>query len=101
MVTAFGREDIRAQAEQIGIERYLAEAGERIGALRHADGAVRCTRRLTDGDGRTTKGESQSTTPRGVRVLLVEDNEMNQQVATELLESAGAVVTVANHGGRR
>ncbi len=24
---------------------------------------------------------------------------MNQQVATELLESAGAIVTVANHGG--
>jgi CheY-like chemotaxis protein len=32
-------------------------------------------------------------------VLLVEDNELNQQVATELLESAGAIVTVANHGG--
>ena len=24
---------------------------------------------------------------------------MNQQVATELLESAGAMVTIANHGG--
>jgi len=35
----------------------------------------------------------------GVRILLVEDNEMNQQVATELLESAGAGVTIANHGG--
>src|SRR5208282_6110657 len=34
----------------------------------------------------------------GIRVLLVEDNEMNQQVATELLESAGAIVTVANNG---
>jgi CheY-like chemotaxis protein len=29
---------------------------------------------------------------------LVEDNDMNQQVATELLESAGAVVTVAGDG---
>ncbi len=35
----------------------------------------------------------------GIRVLLVEDNEMNQQIATELLQSAGAIVTVANHGG--
>ena len=35
----------------------------------------------------------------GIRVLLVEDNEMNQQVATELLESAGAIVVVANNGG--
>ena len=34
-----------------------------------------------------------------LRILLVEDNEMNQQVATELLESAGAGVTVADHGG--
>jgi CheY-like chemotaxis protein len=33
-----------------------------------------------------------------VRVLLVEDNEVNQQVAKELLESEGAKVTVANHG---
>jgi CheY-like chemotaxis protein len=34
----------------------------------------------------------------GVRVLLVEDNEVNQQVAKELLESEGAKVTIANHG---
>ena len=35
----------------------------------------------------------------GIRILLVEDNEVNQQVATELLESAGASVRIANHGG--
>ena len=35
----------------------------------------------------------------GIRVLLVEDNEINQQVATELLECAGAIVVVANNGG--
>ena len=35
----------------------------------------------------------------GIRILLVEDNEVNQQVATELLESAGAIVSIANHGG--
>ena len=32
-------------------------------------------------------------------MLLVEDNELNQQVATELLKSVGATVTIANHGG--
>jgi two-component system sensor histidine kinase/response regulator len=35
---------------------------------------------------------------RGTRVLLVEDNEVNQQVATELLEYFGVVVTVAGDG---
>ena len=41
----------------------------------------------------------QCMTQREYGVLLVEDNAMNQQVATELLESAGAIVTIANHGG--
>ncbi|MBF0161594.1 MAG: response regulator [Magnetococcales bacterium] len=33
-----------------------------------------------------------------VRVLLVEDNAINQQVATELLERVGVQITVANNG---
>nr|CRH05722.1 putative Histidine kinase with NMT1 domain, Bacterial extracellular solute-binding proteins, family 3 domain, PAS domain, PAS 3 domain, PAS domain, PAS 3 domain, HisKA domain, HATPase domain, two Response regulator receiver domains and Hpt domain [Candidatus Magnetococcus massalia] len=35
---------------------------------------------------------------RGAQILLVEDNEVNQQVATELLEQAQLVVTIANNG---
>ncbi|MEE8350314.1 MAG: response regulator [Acidobacteriota bacterium] len=35
---------------------------------------------------------------RGARVLLVEDDEINQQVATELLESVGLVVTAVGNG---
>ena len=35
---------------------------------------------------------------RGARILLVEDNEINQQVATELLQDAGFVVDVASNG---
>jgi CheY-like chemotaxis protein len=34
----------------------------------------------------------------GARLLLVEDNEINQQVAREILESAGLKVTLANNG---
>ena len=34
----------------------------------------------------------------GARVLLVEDNEINQQVASELLEQAGFLVEIAEHG---
>ena len=35
---------------------------------------------------------------RGARILLVEDNEINQQVAAELLEQAQLLVTIANNG---
>jgi signal transduction histidine kinase/DNA-binding response OmpR family regulator/HPt (histidine-containing phosphotransfer) domain-containing protein len=34
----------------------------------------------------------------GARILLVEDNEFNQQVATELLEQAGMIVDFASNG---
>jgi CheY-like chemotaxis protein len=35
---------------------------------------------------------------RGARILLTEDNEINQQIAVELLEGAGANVMVASNG---
>ena len=37
---------------------------------------------------------------RGAQVLLAEDNEINQQIAVELLSGAGAEVTVASDGRR-
>jgi two-component system sensor histidine kinase/response regulator len=37
---------------------------------------------------------------RGARLLLVEDNELNQQVASELLHDAGFHVQIAEHGQR-
>ena len=36
---------------------------------------------------------------RGAHILLVEDNDINQEVATAFLNKAGLVTTVANHGG--
>src|SRR2546426_3109801 len=35
---------------------------------------------------------------RGARVLLAEDNPINQQIAREILEQAGVLVTVADNG---
>jgi CheY-like chemotaxis protein/HPt (histidine-containing phosphotransfer) domain-containing protein len=35
---------------------------------------------------------------RGARILLVEDNDINQQVAREILEDAGLIVTLATNG---
>ena len=41
-----------------------------------------------------------ATTIRGARILLVEDNAINQQVAREILERWGLSVVVANDGGQ-
>ncbi len=97
MVTGFGREDIRTRAEQMGIEGYLLKPVststlydtllDLFGVTEKKEGPARLI------------GDAASHIATGIRILLVEDNEVNQQVATELLESAGAAVTIANHGG--
>jgi CheY-like chemotaxis protein len=45
-----------------------------------------------------TRERSASTRLKGLRLLVVEDNVMNQQVAFELLSNEGAHVTVASNG---
>lgn len=45
-----------------------------------------------------TSEAKQKTTLDGIKVLLAEDNELNREVATALLESRGAVVTPAEDG---
>jgi PAS domain S-box-containing protein len=98
MVTAFGRDDIRAQAEGTGIDGYVLKPvtpSALFDTLVELFGAVGPENEPS----RTSGATATSHDATGVRVLLVEDNEVNQQVATELLESAGASVAIANHGG--
>jgi PAS domain S-box-containing protein len=100
MITAFGREEIRVQAEGMGIEGYLLKPvspSMLYDTLMDVFGVTE----QKSARSRPTKKEEDilSTNASGIRILLVEDNEVNQQVATELLESAGANVRIANHGG--
>ena len=98
MVTAFGREDIRAQAEEMGIDGYLLKP---VSPSMLYDTLMEVFGEISLEADATLVSRTKMylfPMPAGVRILLVEDNEVNQQVATELLESAGATVTVANHG---
>ncbi len=57
---------------------------------------------LAQANGRTAPRESRQVPPprrlAGMRVLLVEDNPINQQVARELLSAEGAAVSLAENG---
>ncbi|HYC44879.1 MAG TPA: response regulator [Burkholderiales bacterium] len=96
MVTAFGREDVRSQAEAVGVDAFIVKPVSQstlvdtLVNLFPAEGALRMRVVPT--------GESVPVSLGGVRILLAEDNEINQQIAVELLESAGASVTVAGNG---
>jgi two-component system, sensor histidine kinase and response regulator len=97
MVTGFGREDVRSRAEEMGLEGFLLKP---VSPSLLFDTMMDL---FGSGESKTDRARSVEAThanaASGIRVLLVEDNEVNQQVATELLEGAGAVVSIANHGG--
>jgi two-component system sensor histidine kinase/response regulator len=97
MVTAFGREDLQTQAEQVGIDGYLLKP---VTPSLLYDTLVELLAVVGPKRSRSQPKREDTGSPRftGTRILLVEDNEVNQQVATELLESVGAIVTIANDG---
>jgi two-component system sensor histidine kinase/response regulator len=96
MVTAFGREDIRNQAEEIGVDSYLLKPVN--SSLLYDTLVDLFGMAASEHQPRRRAADAVQYDATGIRVLLVEDNEVNQQVATELLQSAGAIVALASHG---
>src|SRR5262249_3571017 len=94
LVTAFGREEVREEAERLHLDGFLVKPVTKsmiVDTLVNLFGDPH-----REGSG--AAAEEQSGRMRGARVLLVEDNEINQQIAVELLEGAGATVQVAGNG---
>jgi len=99
MVTAFGREEVMRDAERAGLDGFLVKpVGEALlyetildtfGHQRRAPGSAPSF---------AAPVASSLASIRGARVLLVEDNAINQQVATEFLEQAGMRVDLAGNG---
>ena len=87
------------QADQLGIEGFLLKPvnpSMLFDTIMQAFGeAVPETSRVAK---RREQGAEALEHIRGANVLLVEDNEINQQVAREILEGAGLNVTLANDG---
>ena len=99
LVTAYGREEILAKVEQSAIQGYLLKPVNPsmildviMNILGKDDVSERADVRPKSRHQDAMKGIL------GAKVLLVEDNSINQQVAGELLENNGLVVTVANNG---
>ena len=99
MVTAYGGEDLAHVAAQAGITEVLAKpvsASMLVDALRRVFGHGQQASAVVPDHGEAAL--SALAVLRGARILLVEDNALNQQVAGELLQQAGFVVDVAEHG---
>jgi PAS domain S-box-containing protein len=101
MVTAYGREEALGSAEQRGVVLKTALTKpvtpstllEAIGEVLNK-GFMAETRAYEKAD----SCDEAMAKLKGARVLLAEDNEMNQELAMELLGQAGIEVVLANNG---
>jgi CheY-like chemotaxis protein/HPt (histidine-containing phosphotransfer) domain-containing protein len=101
MVTAFGREEAREEAERQGIQLpVVLTKPVTPSSLLEAIGVVlgRDTHSDTRAGERSQHNASTVASLNGARLLLVEDNELNQELASELLESVGIRLRLATHG---
>jgi CheY-like chemotaxis protein len=99
LVTAYGREEVIQQAEEVGLEGFLLKpvsASMLFDTVMQAFGeAVTETSRIAQQHEQEAEALKHI---RGAQLLLVEDNEINQQVAQEILEGAGLNDTLATNG---
>jgi two-component system, sensor histidine kinase and response regulator len=96
MVTAYGREEVLKQAEESGFENVLIKPVTSSILFDTAVVALGADREQLEP---VQAGPSFDIDRlRGARVLLVEDNEINQEVAIGQLEDAEAFVDLAENG---
>ena len=99
MVTAYGREDVMRAARAQGIETVLIKpvnASLLFDTLMQPHESAACS---PYGPAQPPRAADEPPPQiRGASVLLVEDNELNQIVAAELLQDAGLLVDVAGDG---
>jgi len=99
MCTSYGREELLNQSREVELEGFLMKPvnpSVLLDTILEIFGKA-----ATDSQKKSFKKSSDTTEldcVRGAKILLVEDNEINQQVARELLEGQGFYVELAVNG---
>jgi len=99
MATAFGRQEVMRKAEKAGLDGFLIKPvnpSVMLNTILEVFG-----KEVTRGPRDQIKQQPIDDTLQkisGARILLVEDNEINQQVAMEILTGAGLQVSLAING---
>ena len=99
LVTAYGREDIMHDAQEVKLDGFLLKP---VSSSLLFDTILSTIGKQIPKHVFATPKRKHAAQPagsaRGARILLVEDNLVNQEVAKEILTQAGLVPTVANNG---
>ena len=95
MITAFGADDARDSGVNAGVASFLDKP---VSQSRLWDALVEVIHPVQTDAQSGTGPHDRAGSLTGLRVLLVEDNEINQQIASELMEALGVQVSVASNG---
>jgi CheY-like chemotaxis protein len=98
MMTAFGREEVMQQAESLGVDGFLIKPIKLSVLFDTLMGVFGVQREVPQTGGRPPDDTPVPDQLRGRRVLVVEDNFINRQVATEILALDGISVETAENG---
>ncbi|MBT4525342.1 MAG: response regulator [Deltaproteobacteria bacterium] len=99
MCTSYGREEVLQQAQEIELDGFLMKPvnpSVMLDTILEVFDKSNVDRGLQPFQKNSNSEELNGI--RGANILLVEDNEINQQVASELLEGQGFFVEIANDG---
>jgi len=102
MVSAYGREEVVNRAKEAGFDSFLIKPVNRsilfnaivdmISDKGSGDAQARKNRRMLDDKSAMLAKVS------GAKILVVEDNEINQEIVAELLNTNNLQITLANNG---
>jgi two-component system sensor histidine kinase/response regulator len=102
MVTAYGRDDLATSAAKVGIRDIVAKP---VTASSLFDSLIATLANASDGalpalasPAADPADDENLAALAGARVLLVEDNELNQEVALSLLAETRLIIDVADNG---
>ena len=96
MVTAYGRDEVVTAAKQAGIEAVITKP---VTESALAAGIIGIFGGDADAFANSSRQAGADVSAiAGARILLAEDNELNQQVASEILRDLGFIVDIAGDG---
>lgn len=101
MVSAYNLAELEDELNTLGIKKHLTKPvteSQLFDAIVDVFGVNQHENRIRHPMSRKSKDPKQLTHLQGAKILLVEDNKINQQIAQEILQNAGLSVRIAGDG---
>jgi len=100
MLTAYGREEVIRQAKDAGLDAFLVKPMNPSMLLETIMEVFGEAPEMVSDVMVSNKSQEEENliSIRGAKILLVEDNAINQEIANEILEQAGFKIEIANDG---